>query len=447
MADALEEKYSALKHIISGSHSRTPSSSTQVPPPAQSARESTGSLNQKEDQKGDQKEDQLQPSQSTQTTQCSDDGKARSRASSKASARMEPIVMHGWTLTSPVSFRDVCKAIRESAFVKNSYPIIVSLEVHADFEQQEVMVEIMKEEWEGLLLEQPTDQCDPTMRQPRLEEMLNKILIKVKKHPGKALVPGTTSSAPSLLVTPASTFDDENLSEDERAVMPHPKRGKVPICPALSALAIYTHSEHFKSFDAPSARTPGHIFSINETKILELHNVKQRELFAHNRNFFMRAFPKGMRVDSSNPDPSLYWRRGVQMVAMNWQSGDEGMMLEHAMFANEKGWVLKPPGYRSDEGEAVTLHTLDLKITIYGGQHIPLPDGRQRNDTGVVGTGGDKDFHPFVKLELHVDKAEEHMYKQKTPSCETDHPDFGKDGVSIEFKDVPNVVEELSFIR
>ncbi len=439
VADALEERYSAIKNKISGTHSRTPSCSNPSASSDVKPRESNGSLYLKEGE-------QLQPTQSTQTTQVSDDGRERSRASSKSSARMEPIVMHGWTLTSPVGFRDVCKAIRESAFTKNPYLIIVSLEVHADFEQQEVMVDIMKEEWDGLLLEQPTEDCDPQARQPRLEELLNKILIKVKKQPGKAVVPGIGSSAPALLMTPASTFDDENMSEDERAVAPHPKKGKVPICPSLSALAVYTHSEHFKSFDTPSARTPSHIYSINETKILELHHAKQRDLSTHNRNFFMRAFPKGMRVDSSNPDPSLYWRKGVQMVAMNWQSWDEGMMLEHAMFAGERGWVLKPTGYRSIDTEGVTHRTLDLRITIYAGQHIPLPEGRERSDAGV-GTGGDKDFHPTIKVELHVDKADENMYKQKTPSRETDHPDFGPGGATIEFRDVPKVVEELSFVR
>ncbi len=64
-----------------------------------------------------------------------------------------------------------------------------------------------------------------------------------------------------------------------------------------------------------------------------------------------------------------------------------------------------------------------------------------------MGTGGDKAFHPFVKVELHVDKPEEGMYKHKTHSAATDHPDFGKDGATIKFHDVPKVVEELSFVR
>ncbi|KAM0193146.1 hypothetical protein ACHAPI_007876 [Fusarium lateritium] len=89
----------------------------------------------------------------------------------------EPIVTHGWTLTTPCGFRDVCTAIGESAFVNSDLPVIVSLEVHADLEQQEKMVEIMKEEWKGILLDSPLDGYDPAERLPRLEDLRNKILL------------------------------------------------------------------------------------------------------------------------------------------------------------------------------------------------------------------------------------------------------------------------------
>ena len=42
----------------------------------------------------------------------------------------EPIVYHGHTLTSKISFRDVCRAIAEYAFVASPYPVILSFENH-----------------------------------------------------------------------------------------------------------------------------------------------------------------------------------------------------------------------------------------------------------------------------------------------------------------------------
>jgi phosphatidylinositol phospholipase C, delta len=98
-----------------------------------------------------------------------------SRHNSSSSAKTEPRVLHGWTLTSEVGFREVCATIRETAFITTNLPIIVSLEVHADLEQQEIMVQIMKEEWKGLLVDEPQGSCDPEERLPRLDELLNKV--------------------------------------------------------------------------------------------------------------------------------------------------------------------------------------------------------------------------------------------------------------------------------
>jgi hypothetical protein len=97
------------------------------------------------------------------------------RHNSSSSMRPEPRVLHGWTLTSEVSFRDVCKTIRETAFQTTNLPLIVSLEVHACLEQQEIMVEIMKEEWKGLLIDEAHPTCNPAERLPCLNELFNKV--------------------------------------------------------------------------------------------------------------------------------------------------------------------------------------------------------------------------------------------------------------------------------
>lgn len=186
---------------------------------------------------------------------------------------------------------------------------------------------------------------------------------------------------------------------------------------------------------------------------MELHNTKEAELFAHNKKFFMRAYPAGIRFDSSNPDPSMFWRRGVQMVALNWQSWDEGMMLNEAMFAGEKGWVLKPPAYRvqtsnTEPVPAIKRLTFDFKITILAGQRIPLPAHHE----------DEHDFHPYVKVELHVDKppgpisetggrTKEGKYKLATRYKKGENPDWGAEGAALQFTNVQNVIEDLSFLR
>jgi phosphatidylinositol phospholipase C delta len=418
--------------------------------------------------------------------------------STKSTRNGEPIVLHGWTLTTPVGFREVCKAVREAAFLKTTLPIIVSLEVHANLEQQEIMVNIMKEEWKGLLIDAAHPTCNPSDRLPRLEELHNKILVKVKKatpvaseassgslaphhahrasiastvqsHSPRAstgsLVPGHSPKAStsslvhfsrhlsisSSTLSPVNSRhdgDSHSGSEDERT-----SKKKSKICENLSNLGIYTHSEHFIAFGAKNSSMPSHIFSISEYQILDLHDKKREEMFAHNRDFFMRAYPAGFRFNSSNLDPSLFWRKGVQMVALNWQNVDEGIMLNEAMFAGEQGWVLKPPGYRSDLSgtETINYKTFHLRLTVYAGQHIPMPPNKTESG-----------FWPYIRCELHVEKPDESKsteliegngrarggeYKQKTPHKKGDHPNFGAEGVVMDFPVVTGVVEELSFVR
>lgn len=367
----------------------------------------------------------------------------------------EPIVMHGFTFTQPIGFREVCKAIREAAFETTRLPVIVSLEVHANQEQQECMVEIMKQEWAGLLVEEPHETC-PNGRMPRLDELLGKILVKVKKAPLSAESSMNGGLSPRIGGIDDTATSTTSGSEDDRAA----KRPKVIICEKLSQLAVYTHSEHFVKFESPAAKTPSHIFSIGEKKILDLWETKREELFAHNRHFFMRAYPKASRFDSSNLDPAQFWSKGVQMVAMNRQNWDEGMMLNEAMFSGEQGWVLKPTGYRSDDeglddqSACLPYRAFDLSITVLAGQHIPLPEGMPHHKA--------RSLRPVVKCGLHLEMAEERavtsgergnrlLRTDERLKCTSigvsDHPEFDPEQRELAFQGMPRVVEPLSFVR
>ncbi|KAH6604146.1 hypothetical protein Trco_007592 [Trichoderma cornu-damae] len=375
----------------------------------------------------------------------------------------EPIVTHGWTFTTPCGFREVCETIRDHAFSHgNDLPIIISLEVHADHNQQEVMARIMKEVWGDMLVQQPFEGCDPKFRVPTLDDLRCKILVKVKRAVAKITTPEDVAASMPIIMR---AEDDGSASDDERgpprlrasasspagAPSQQDENGKMTICKPLSDLAIYTRSERFKSLSTPQAKQPTHIFSISEDRIIELHEKYPREVFTHNKNFFMRAFPAGRRINSSNPDPSLFWRRGVQMVAMNWQNMDEGMMLNEAMFAGEDGWVLKPPAYQGSDKASVSLdlaakHTLDLTVTVFAGRNIPTED-HDKGDDSQSGSA----LRPVVKAELHIGEDEkdghEHSYKRHTKPAKTSNPQFKAAGEKLQFLNIPKVVEELSFIR
>ncbi|KAG5993328.1 hypothetical protein E4U43_003536 [Claviceps pusilla] len=412
--------------------------------------------------------------------------------------RGEPIVTHGHTLTTPCGFREVCEAIKESAFENNDLPIIISLEVHADWEQQEVMVQIMKEVWQDLLVTEPIEDFDPRFRLPKLQDLLRRILIKVKKAEAPNMGPvvsvqqpeGEEVSVPQLTTTKSATssrYTSQSAPDLLHAVTKHgngssssvssfqpqapEKSASAPllqssqekqnnvgrICHSLGKLAVYTCSEHFKTFETKEAKRPAHIFSISEKRILELYHKHQREVFLHNKSFFMRAYPDKMRVNSSNLDPSLFWRRGVQMAAMNWQTIDMGMMLNEGMFAGENGWVLKPAGYQSSDryaethDEAAPGSTLDLSISIFAGHNIPT----ESDDHHEYPRSGHA-IRPYVKVEVHVERSEnmtgkeaqdENKYKKTTEVGKSNHPRFPNSKRPLRFTGITNVVPELSFIR
>ncbi len=56
----------------------------------------------------------------------------------------QPIIYHGHTLTTKISFRDVVATIAEAAFVVSPFPVILSIENHCSLVQQQRMAAIFK---------------------------------------------------------------------------------------------------------------------------------------------------------------------------------------------------------------------------------------------------------------------------------------------------------------
>ncbi|EON61955.1 hypothetical protein W97_01173 [Coniosporium apollinis CBS 100218] len=359
--------------------------------------------------------------------------------------RVEPRVLHGYTATKEVPFRDVCSAIRDYAFVTSELPVIISLEVHTSLEQQAIMVEIMEQCWKDMLMKPPANPDDcADLPLPQLADLKRKILVKVKYSPPTP--PAEANQAPVQEPEDTSSGSDEDMPAKV-------KKPKSKMLEELSRLGVYTRSYHFKSFSQPEARIPTHIFSLSEGVLMEVHESDPRGLFSHNKNFLMRAYPKGVRFSSSNLDPAVFWRKGVQIVALNWQKWDAGTMLNEAMFAGTGGWILKPEGYRgvsdaTQQQHAASYANLDMYIEFFAGQDLPLPpDEKERS------------FKPYVKVELHVEKPEERLgeripgggearegeYKRHTATTRGCSPDFRRE--VLRFDGVTGVVPELSFVR
>ncbi|KEF59972.1 uncharacterized protein A1O9_04820 [Exophiala aquamarina CBS 119918] len=367
--------------------------------------------------------------------------------STPSAKRREPRVVHGPSLSKGVPFRDVCHAIRETAFVSSDLPVIISLEVHASPQQQEVMVEIMQEIWQEFLVDTDSLSMTSLGRLPSPHELRRKLLIKVKGPP---------------LDHHADSGQTE-VGQGPKAIGASPMRKVIDL---LSSLAVYTQGYSFRGFSQPEASLPTHIFSLSEAAIRRLHKNDADLLFAHNRGFLMRVFPSGRRVDSSNFNPCFFWRQGIQMVVMNWQRLDTGMMLNEGMFTDEPGWVLKPEGYRSDQvasassgvgkppfpavGSTLKRRSLSLTLTLFAGQNIHPPTGDSHDRINAYVTC---DLHLMIPSERSLDdlsiaeirRAQRpRTYKQRSEPSKGPNPDFQRERLC--FPLVSDVAEELSFL-
>ena len=299
------------------------------------------------------------------------------------------------------------------------------------------MVEIMEETFDGLLVD--ADAADDS-KLPTPAELRGKVLIKVKYSPPAA--PSTEDDGGIEKMPSGSTVRSDDDDSGTQAQKPS------KIIAALSKLGVYTRSYSFKSFNQPEASMPTHIFSLSEGALSEAHKTDPQALFDHNKKYFMRAYPRGTRISSSNLDPSPFWRAGVQMVALNWQRIDTGLMLNEAMFANTGGWVLKPESHRSAAsyaGEPKGKGS-SFSVQFIAGQNIVPPEGVEP-----------KELKPYIKCELHAEIPNEwekitdgksksvDEFKEKIKPVKGVHPDFK--GQTVAFSQLPSLTPELSFVR
>lgn len=361
-----------------------------------------------------------------------------------------PRVTHGHTRTSSVPFVDCISAINNCAFDVSPYPVIVSLEVHCNPDQQRKMVDTMKSVFGDKLLLATLPEHMQDLPSP--EELKYKILVKVKATEAyadlglkedsistrqrsasspyrKGMPPPSTSSVPPMptLPSPAMTTTSDYIysptdrstvatsassaGEESDAPFPSPDLSETPakprktskIVPYLSNLGVYVQGFTLRNPNDLHFRQFNHIFSINENTAMGLcRPTETKSLFEdHNVSHLCRVYPKTMRVQSSNFDPNTFWRRGVQMVALNWQTFDAHMQMHRAMFAagtDEYGYVLKPESLRnvrSKDGPFETRRKLprfrvDFSVKVISAQQLPRPQNVGKNDT----------LNPFVEVQM-----------------------------------------------
>ncbi|XP_012357791.1 1-phosphatidylinositol 4,5-bisphosphate phosphodiesterase zeta-1 isoform X2 [Nomascus leucogenys] len=302
-------------------------------------------------------------------------------------AQNEPVVYHGYTLTSKLLFKTVIQAIHKYAFMTSDYPVVLSLENHCSTAQQEVMADNLQATFGESLLSDMLDDFPDTLPSP--EALKFKILVKNKKI-------GTLKETRER----KGSDKREDNQDKETGVKKLPgvilfkkkKTRKLKIALALSDLVIYTKAEKFKSFQHSRLYQQfNENNSIGETQARKLSKLRVHEFIFHTRKFITRIYPKATRADSSNFNPQEFWNIGCQMVALNFQTPGLPMDLQNGKFLDNggSGYILKPHFLRENkyyfnpsnikEGMPITL-----TIRLISGIQLPLTHSSSNKGDSLV---------------------------------------------------------------
>ena len=273
--------------------------------------------------------------------------------------KAEPIIYHGYTLTSKILFRDVVKTIKEYAFKNNPYPVILSLENHCSIKCQIIMAKYFVEYFgDNLLLPSDIKNLNETI----LSKLKNKIILKgkvVAKHYKER----TTTSKLYPSAKTEKTLLERKKELDTKTSTSVPKAN---IADNLSNIT-FLNTVHALDTLYNDARPHFEMTSIDEDKIIVYAGgeqlKKQDVITKYSASNFIRIYPKNIRVDSSNYNPITSWNLGCQIVALNWQTSGTYMWTNTGMFDAYSH------GYRPRS--TVTKTEKDITtISVFSGKYI-----------------------------------------------------------------------------
>lgn len=330
----------------------------------------------------------------------------------------EPIIFHGYTLTSRIFFRDVLEAIKQYAFVTSQFPVILSIENHCSIPQQMKMAEHFVNILGDFLYKDSV--IDEETQYPSPEKLARKILIKGKKLRSPQAADGVMMSPEmdELLedeeekeATLTAALAAASVDGEDNEYVPMAASARYhAVAEELSNLVNYFSPRRFHSFDECSESWKFYeMASFQETVALNLAKEQGADFVVYNKYHFSRIYPKGTRTDSSNYDPVPYWNMGCQLVALNYQTRDNPMYINDARFAqNGKcGYVLKPEyliGNRKYDPLDVPVPGQQTYVTIkvISGQFLPKPN---RAEDGEV-------IDPYVSIKVKGHQLD--VQKKKT---------------------------------
>ncbi|XP_069910093.1 1-phosphatidylinositol 4,5-bisphosphate phosphodiesterase beta-2 isoform X6 [Oryctolagus cuniculus] len=350
----------------------------------------------------------------------------------------EPIITHGFTMTTDIFFKEAIEAIAESAFKTSPYPVILSFENHVDSPRQQAkMAEYCRAMFGDMLLTEPLEKfpLKPGIPLPSPEDLRGKILIKNKKNqfaapavpseePGGEAEGSCPPSAPGVWMGEAAPELEEeeveeeeevssgNLDEEEIKKMQSDEGTaglEVTAYEEMSSLVNYIQPTKFISFEFSAQKNRSYVISsFTELKAYDLLSKASVQFVEYNKRQMSRIYPKGTRMDSSNYMPQMFWNAGCQMVALNFQTMDLPMQQNMALFEfnGQSGYLLKHEFMRRPDKQfnPFSVDRIDvvvattLAITVISGQFLSERSVRTYVEVELFGLPGDPKRRYRTKL-------------------------------------------------
>lgn len=288
----------------------------------------------------------------------------------------EPVVRHGYTLTTGVLFEDVINAIADHAFIASDFPVIISIEQHCCASQRTRQVEILERLLGSRLLKPPWDEAKNDIDYESLDTI-------------------SPWSARGRFIVKSSRGCCERCSRplpnyDRGIFMPTVKLSKQEKAALQSGSFLMDGLEDDEAGAQEPMRHSCDCTSMTADKVLKLRkSTGEDALRRFTARYLTRAYPESTRIGSGNMDPVPLWNCGVQMVALNYQTPDQALLLNEGMFRSYNGgcgYVLKPPS-GSPAGSSCCMPRRRLRLRVVCGHRLPrpeapLPDAIEVGDVG-----------------------------------------------------------------
>ncbi|KAJ0489518.1 putative phosphoinositide phospholipase C [Helianthus annuus] len=322
-------------------------------------------------------------------------------------------VLHGRTLTTPVTLHKCLKSIKEHAFVKSPYPVIITLEDHLTPTLQAKVAEMVTSTF-GDMLYYPKESDKDALPSP--DALKHQIILSTKppkeylqsKNAGKEHASVDKDSSSDELEDRRSNSDqddddDRRCSVSDRYCANEVSTSTRPTQQLSDLLGgyyedddiedeKYEHKTHleYKHLIAIHASKPKNgtrkalrdehrkakRLSLSEQALQRAANLYALDIVRFTQKYILRVFPKGTRVTSTNFRPLTAWMHGAQMVAFNMQGYGRSLWMMHGMFRSNGacGYVRKPdfllktgPNGEVFDPKATLPVKKTLKVKVYMG--------------------------------------------------------------------------------